>query len=356
MLVGLVLFTEQGWADSWQHSTSFRVATEFETNPAMLPTYKRGVWRALLDPSYTLIRSAGVNELRAGLALKIARSSNKTQSVDREDPSVFLGWRRQSDVGEFGVSAKYDEVATRATETDATGQTLVDSTRASRTISASWSKALSERSTLSADGAFEGVSYDSGTYIDYSSQSGSLNLNYILSEHSTSFLKVSGVKHIPDAGGSSSRLANAMVGLNWKTEYLDLTAQVGQFKRSGNNIGSQGSVAVKYAGQRTQLDLNVDRKISPGGLGGFVKTDHASGSWSYATSENSRTGINVGWLKNHSITDDVSRTTEVWWQHDLSLFWRVRTHYLHKTRDAVGVGSATSNIIGLSLAYARSNF
>lgn len=322
----------------------------------MLPTHKDGVWQALFEPSYTLIGSAGVNELRAGLALKVARSSNKTLSVDREDPSASLGWRRQSDVGEFGVSAKYDEVATRATETDATGQILIDSTRASRALSASWNKALSERGTLSADGAYERVSYNGGTYINYSTQSGNLNLSYALSEHSTSFLKVSGIKYFPDGGGPSSRLANAMLGVNWKMEYLDLTVQVGQSKRSGESTGSQGAVAMQYTGQRTQLALNADRKVSPSGLGGFVKADQVRGSWSQTLSENSRTGINIGWLKNRSITDDVSRTTEVWLLRDLNSFWGIRTYYLHRTRDSGGIGSAASNMLGIACIYTHSNF
>lgn len=356
LLASLVLCTGQAWADSWQHAVSTRVATEYETNPAMSPTQKDGLWRALFEPGYTLIGQSGANELKAGLSLKIARSSNKTQSVDREDPGIFMGWQRQSEMGEFGISAKYDEVATRSTETDATNLILIDGTRASRAVSANWSKSLSERSTLSVDGTNEDVSYDSGAYVNYTTQSGNLNFNYALSEHSASFLMLSGVKYRPDGDSPSSRFASATLGLNWKIESLDLTVQVGQSKRTGSNTALQGALAVRHTGQRTQLALDADRRTSSSGLGGFIKTDQVKGSWSYALSDNSRTGINMGWLKNRSITDDVSRTTDIWMQRDLTSFWGVRTYYLRKTRDADGIGSATSDMLGVALIYNHSNF
>ena len=91
-------------------------------------------------------------------------------------------------------------------------------------------------------------------------------------------------------------------------------------------------------------------------MGGFVTTDQVNGRWSYDLSEQSRTGISAGWRKNRTITDDVSRTTDVWWQRDLSPFWTVRAHCLHRIREGGGAGGASSNILGLSLAYTRSDF
>ncbi len=357
LLAGLMLCTGQGWADSWQHAVSSRISTEFDTNPALSPTYPGGIWRALFEPSYTLTGRVGPNELKAGLALQLARSSNKTLSQNRDDPHVFLDWLRQSDAGEFGISSKYDEIATRYAGIDATGLVPIDTTRASRTLSGSWSKALSERSTLSADGAYEGVSYKSGTYVDYATQSGGLKFSHALSERSTPFLRVSGTKYIPAGGGPSSRLANAMLGLNWKVEHMDLTMQAGKSKRSGGITDSQGAVAAQYAGQRTQLVLNADRMVTSSGLGGFVKADHVNGSWSYALNEHSNTGIDLDWRKNHSITiNNISTTTGVWLQRNLNPLWGMRTYYQHRIIKGDGVDGASSNMLGLSFVYTSSDF
>lgn len=323
----------------------------------MVPVNQIGIRRYLFEPSYTIKRAGGANELNAGIALQIARSSNQALSQNREDPSVFLDWRRQSDTGEFGLSARYNEVSTRVAEIDNTVPGFVDSTRASRTMSGSWSKSLSERSTLSADGSYEDVFYKGGTYVDYATQSGGLKYSYAWSDRSTPFLGVSNVKYVPDGGGTSSRLTDAVLGWNWKTsDYLEGTLQVGKSRESNAMMSKHGAASVQYTGRRTQLALNADRHTSPGGMGGFVTTDQVNGRWSYDLSEYSRTGINAGWRKNRTITDDVSRSTDAWWQRDLNPFWMVRAHCLHRIREGGVAGGASSNILGLSLIYTYSDF
>lgn len=358
LLAGLVIYTEQSRADSWQHAVSSRISTEFDTNPAMSSIYPGGVKRALFEPSYTLVGRVGASEFKAGLALQIARSSNNALSQNRDSPSVFIEWLRQSDAGEFSISSRYDEIATRDAGIDATGQVSIGSTRASRTLLASWSKALSERSTLSVDGAYTGVSYEGGAYVDYATQSTGMNFNYEWSETVAPFLRVSNVDQVPAGGGPTSSRANILFGLNLKvSEHLDCTIQAGKSKGGGtdSNNSSQRGVAIQYTGQRTQLALNADHQASPSGLGGFVIADQVNGNWSYDLSEHSRTGISIGWRKNRSITDDTNRTADVWMQHDLNSYWSARTHYLHRAHEGGGVGGATSHLIGFALIYTRSD-
>lgn len=357
LLAGIILYQGRGWAETWQHAVSSRISTEFDTNPAMSPTYPGSVWRAMFEPSYTLTGRVGASELKAGLALQIARSSNKTLSQNRDGPSVFLDWLHQSDAGEFGISSRYAEIATRDAGIDATGLVPVDSTRASRSLSGRWSNALSERSTLSADGAYEDVSYKGGAFVDYATGSGGLKLSYAFSELSTTFLSVSGVKYVPAGGGPSSRLATATLGLNWKAGYMDWTLQAGQSKGGEGNTGLQGAASVQYTGQRAQLVLNADRQISSSGLGGFVKADHMRGSWNYALSEYSNTGIDLNWSNNRSIaTNNIRTTTGVWLQRNLNPLWGVRTYFQHNIIKGGGVDGASSNILGLSLTYTHSDF
>lgn len=353
----LALYSGQSWADPWQQAWSARVSTEYDSNPTMNPAYHDGIWRSMFVPSYKLNRTGDANELNAGVAVQIARSSNKTLSRDRNDPSVFLDGRRQSDAGEFGLSAKYDEVATRIAELDNAGPFSVDSTRASRTMSGSWSKALSERSTLLADGSYQGVSYRGGPYVNYANQTAGLKLSYAWSEYSTPFLRVSNVKYVPADGGPSSSLASATLGWNWKVaDYLEGTLQAGESRSSTAQMSTQGAVEVKYAGQRTGLVLNANRQVTPSGLGGFVAADQANGSWSYALSERSNTGIYLGWRKSHFITYFTNSSTGAWLQRELNSFWVVRTNYLHKTSEQDGFGRASSNILGIAFVYTHTDF
>lgn len=359
LLVGLMFCTGLVWADSWQHAATSRMSTEFDTNPGMSPVYRGGIWRALFEPSYMLTRTTGASEWKAGFALQVARSSNKAISLDREDPSVSLDWRHRSEVGEFGIVARYDQVATRTSETDATGRVATDSTRASRTLSASWSRALSERSALSVNSAYSSVAYRRGAYVDYATLSTGMKFSYEWSESIAPFISLSSADQTPAGGGVSSRHTNVLLGMNWKVlEHLESTIQAGKSKSSGTggNNSSQGGVAARYAAQRTRLSLNADRQVSASGLGGFVTADQLNGSWGYDLNEHSSVGISAGWRKNRSITDDVSRNADVWLQRELNSFWNLRAHYLHRTRTGGVVGGATSDMLGLALNYTHSDF
>ena len=354
---GLMFYTGQSFAATWQQALSARATTEYETNPALSSTNQSRTRRFLIEPDYTLARADGVDELKAGLALQIVRSSNQAVSLNREDPRAFLNWSHQSNVGEFGISARYEEMATRATEMDSTGLTTVDGTRTTRTTAASWSKALSERSTLSADGAYSSVFYKNGANVDYVTRSGGLKLSHEISEGVVPFINMSYVDQKLAGSVSSSRRVNAILGLNWKTtERLNLTTYAG---RSRSNTASSGStnqygLAAQYVGQLTGFSIKADRQTSPSGLGGFITSDQISSSLSHDFSERNKAGIDMGWRKNRSITNDINRNMDAWFQHDLSAFWHIRAHCLRRIREAGIVGRASSNLIGITLTYRNS--
>ena len=358
LLAGLTLYSGPGWAAAWQQAVSARAATEYDTNPAMATVSHDAIWRTTFYPSYTLTGTADANELKAGLALQVARSSNQVVSQNRDDPSAFLNWQHQNETGVLGVSARYDEASTRIAEFNGSGLVAADGTRATRTASANWSSALGERSTLAVDGVYTGISYQGGTYVDYVTQSGNVSFNYAWSEHSKPFIKVSYVDHAPDGGGPTNRRTSAMAGMTQKIAQLDWSVQAGQSRSSGADSSrtTQGGAGLNYTGQLTQLALKADRQVSSSGLGGFVKSDQMNGSWSYDMSERSRFGVDVGWRKNHSITNNFNRNAGVWLQRDLNSFWGMRTYYQHKISGGDGVNGASSNILGFSIAYTNPDF
>ena len=352
-----MVLSGQIWASAWQQGGSVRVSTEYDTNPAMDPAYRGGIWRSIVEPSYQLKRTGDANELNAGLALQMARSSNKTLSQDRDNPSVFVGWRRQKERGEFGLSARYDEVQTRISEIDNTGPNSVDNTRATRAISGNWSEALSERSTLALNGAYNDVSYKGGPLVDYVTRFGGLMFSYAWSERSAPFLRMSYSDTEPAGSNTRSRFANALLGWSWKVEdYLEGSLQAGKSKTSGTGLAKQAAAEVKYKGQRAGLALNADRHVSPSGAGGFVTVDQVKGSWSYALSERSNTGIDLEWRKNYYLTNIITRTASAWLQQELNPRWGMRTYYQHKISERVELGKATSDILGIALVYTYADF
>ena len=116
MLILIVFYSRMDWAASWRQDGTFRVSAEYETNPSMVLANSSGVWQSAFAPSYTLTRTSDINELNAGVSLRIVRASNKALSQDRNDPGAFLGWNGRSEAGNFAISAKYDETSTRISE------------------------------------------------------------------------------------------------------------------------------------------------------------------------------------------------------------------------------------------------
>jgi hypothetical protein len=360
--VVVVLCSSQSGADTWQQVWSARASTEYDSNPAMIrasqiQASQVEVWRSIFEPSYTLHGTNGVNEMGAGLALQVARSSNKVLSPNREDARGFLNWQRHNDKGEFGLSGVYDEAATRNTAIDNTGPGFADSTRASRTLSAQLSQALSERTNFGLDGSYEKVSYKGGAFTDYVSRSGGMKLDYAWSEYSVPFFRVSYADYKPDYYASSlSRLTNVVLGCNWKiSDYLQWSLQGGRSKVDGAKASTQGAATIQYSGQRARVDVNASRQVTTSGLGGFIKVDQAKGGWSYIWSEHSKIGIDLAWQKNHYITTITQNTTGTWLQYDTNQFWRTRMYYLHKVnRDALG--KAYSNVLGVAVTYTPAGF
>jgi hypothetical protein len=291
----------------------------------------------------------------------MARSSNKTLSPDRDSPTVFLNWLRPSESGEFGINTRYAETTTRDSGgVDSAGRVPESSTRASRSLSGNWRKELSERSSLSADTAYAKVTYNGGgTYTDYSTQSGGLRISYVMSEQITSFIRVSGNKYIPANGGASSNLTDAALGLSWSAEYLDWTVQAGKSRVGSDSSSTQSSIQAHYTGQQSQLTLNAGRSITPGGLGGFIKSDLVRGGWSYVLSEYSNTGFDLERRKNPSTATSSSTTSNssnVWISHNLTSLWSMRTYIQHRNYQGRETGRASSNLLGLSLTYLNPDF
>ena len=322
-----------------------------------------GIWRAYFEPSYTLKKIAGANELDAGVALRVERSSNKTLSQNREDPTVFFDWLRRSDTGEFGVSARHEESATRYAAIDNIATAFADSTRASSTVSGHWSAELSERSTLLADGAYEAVFYRGGPFVNYDNQSAGLRFSQALSDRNTLFVRMSNVKYVPTGGSApagtstSSQLANTTLGWEWKAaDYLAGSLQMGKQRSSVSGYGTQGIADVRYTGQRSGLVFSAGRQVSPSGLGGFVKNDLVNGNWNYAMSELSNIGIDLQWQKSHLTTDIINSSAGAWLQHDLSSYWMVRANYLHRDIKQSGVNGAYADIVGITFTYTHADF
>lgn len=357
-LTGLATHAEVSRAEIWQQAMSARASTEYETNPAMSSVRQQGVWREILAPSYTLAGTFGADELNAGASVHVERSSNKALRQDREDPRVSLNWNHTGETSEFGIDARYNEVATRSYEYDGLGVVLTDGTRTTRNVSASWKKSLNERSTLDVNEGYTKTTFKGGTFTDFSSQTGGVMYSYVWSENLSPFVRAS-YDEYSSADSSHRRRYSAMLGANWKSsEQMGGSVQAGQSRGdgTGSSNSSQGAMTMQYSGQQTVVSLSANRLVVVSGLGGFATTKRVNGSLRYELDERDRAGLDLGWTRSYLVAESTNRILTIWLQRDLNAYFGARMSVLRRSSGGDGIHGASSNVVGLSFSYANPNF
>lgn len=356
LLPALVFYSAGVQAASWQQMWSAKVATEYESNPAMIPTFQQDIWRSILEPSYKASGTEGPDELDAAASVQIARSSNKVLSPNRQDARGSIDWRRHSETGEWGLSGGYQEIGTRLLGiNNVLG--APDNTQASSSLSGRLNQSLNEQATFGVDGSYEHVSYRGGTFVDYTARSAGMKLGYAWSEYSTPFLRMSYATYEPANGNPASHLSSALLGWEWAiSEELNLSVQAGKSRVNDEPMNKQGMAALQYSGSRTVLALNASRQVLASGLGGFIRVDQAQGNWDYALSERSKTGIDLQWQKNFLAIKILNYSAGAWLQYDTNSYWRARMYFQHKISQQEGVGRAYSNLLGLAVTFTPADF
>ena len=362
LLSGLVL-SAGSWADTLQQSFSASASEDYITNPLLNPALQGlSAWRTKIEPNYMLTNTSGADELKADLDLLSVRSSNTGIIADGNFPTATLGWVRQNERGNFDMSASYHVASTMTEIPSTTGLVPASSTSTSRNLSADWSREVSQRTTLTLNGAYKDVTFNSsGSSTDLSSfytRTGGLKLNYQLNEQAGTYMNFSYVD-FATTGGSQVGIYNAWLGLNWHaSEQLEWTLQGGPSRVVGSGGGNtttstdfQGGTTMSYKGQLSNFVLSVNRQSTPNGMGGIIIVDQAKGDFSYDLSERSQTGLDLGWSKFDSLSVGLYRTSGVWLHHAISEFWGIKTYLNHNTSVWGGFSPATSNMIGFSLAY-----
>jgi hypothetical protein len=366
LLSGLMLFAGEGWADSLQQNLSARASEEYITNPLLNPALQGlSAWRSTVDPNYMLTKVSGADQLTANLDLLLVHSSNTSIIANGGFPTATFGWNRQGDKGKFDITTSYNVASTMTAIPSTVGIVSANSTSTSRNLSADWSRELSERTTLTLNGAYIHTTFsgngNSASLYGFDTQSSGAKLNYAWNEQSATFMNLSYVDFVPTGGGPSSRIYNAGLGLNWSaSERLDWTLQAGpsRLESPGGSAGTtttttslQGGMTMNYKGQLTNLVLNANRQSTPSGLGAIIMVDQVNGNLSYDLSERSKTGLDLGWSKYDALTVSFYRTAGVWLRHDFNTSWWMKAYINHNTSVLGNLNPAMSNMIGFSIAY-----
>lgn len=346
-------------AATWEQALSLPVSVEYESNPRLSETDRQSVRRTLLTPDYSLTATDGTDQWFARLRLRIERSSNTAISADREDPSIDLGWNHAHETGQFGLTAHFDKKSTRLSELEDTGQLTNDNTRRSRTLSANWSNALSERYTLNLNASLNKVSFDgAGSGLnDYQDKSISAQLGYSLDAQTDTFARIS-LSRFEPVSGSSTKIRSLDIGATWAlSERINITGSAGVNDSSGatTESGWQARFDMSYLTERSHSNLGLSRTRSPSGAGVVNESNQLQAGWRYALSERDNVGVNFNWRENLSTNTGKTLRLGANYTRQLSPSWDFRVSAQRLKRDD-DVSNAFSNTLTATLVYKLTDF
>lgn len=360
LAAGCTLGTIPALAGEWQQSISLPTSLEYDSNLPLSATNKQGVSRLIVVPAYNLVGTYGIDEFKTGLGLRVERSSDRSVSLDREDPNLLLGWRRLTETGEFGLTTKYDEVSSRAAGLQETGRVAADSSRKTLSVGGNWRSAVTELGTLTADADYKAVTYKAGTQTNFDNLAASVTWAQAWSERIEPFLRFSVSHYDPDKStAATSDYYTATAGVKVKaSEHLEWTAQggLGRVSARTSDTSWQGSFVMRYLGDRYDVTLNTGRSMAVSGDGGFVASDRVTGAFGYAIDERSGLGLSASWQDNKGPNPNTMQQLGAWASHDLSPFWHARLYYQHKLRRQDGQPDASGDVLGVTLVYSPPGF
>ena len=170
-------------AAEWSIEPSISLGEEYNDNIRFTTSPHPGVWQSRISPSLRLSSKTEVSEVSGSAQMSIIQYSGDPQVENRNDSFLTLLTSLQSERNTWAMNASYKQDSTAESERLATGVVQVRTQRSATSLSPSWTRTLTERSTFRLDYNYQEVKYDTRINLnDYTSQQVGGTLQYQLSE------------------------------------------------------------------------------------------------------------------------------------------------------------------------------
>ena len=277
---------------------------EFDTNPVLSQNNAESIWRYTFNPRYSLSAVDERNRFFSNAGLNVVRTTNKNITADRQDPNLSLGWDRELERGRFSVVGVYNRTSSRFREFRNTGFVDNDGTSISKSLSAIWNHAISEKLDYSLGGNLT-KNINSGTIIlapETLRKTVNSTLTYAFNEYVSPFVQFSYTKFNPNGiGNIASNSKNYIAGLRYAiNSQLSVSGSTGVTDISTGGRGKLINVNVDYLGERYSANVTAGRNSSPSDIGQFQESDSIAANYNYLVSDKSSVGADFSISKNNA--------------------------------------------------------
>lgn len=357
LAIGLVTCSSPVNAAIVLQKISVVTGVEYESNPTFTSSNQRSVLRATALPTYTAFLVDEKNRWFTTAGLSVQRSSDSAVSESRQDPNLVVGWEHEYDKGTFNISADYSKTSSRLNEFSTNGVIDQDGSATTKSISASWSRSLTERLNLSAAGQYSQINYARSGFSNYKSKSLNSSLTYEWNERINTFAQIGISELNSELNSTQSRFSKSLlVGTTaMLSPTFNMSANAGINHRQGSGAGLVANISMSYLAERYNLQGSLSRNVTPSGIGEFQQTNNLNVRYVYELSEKSRVGSDFAISSNGSTAGNNTLQVGGWYAKELSDSMQFRIN-LNRKQLTNASQSASSNIIGISLNYNTPNF
>lgn len=336
---------------------SVAFGTDFDSNPQMTDD-KQSLQRYFITPRYSISAYDNQDRWYSNASLRIQRSSDKQLAVDREDPTINIGWEREQDKGRLSVFTSYVKNSTRITEFDGTGLVVSDGASVTRSIGANWQRFITDKINFTLGGQYLKTDFSGGgNFTNFSTKSLNSSINYALSDRINPYVQVGYTEFNTDTVGSEvTKSQSYLAGANFViTPRLNINAGYGITHISAIGNGKNINSGLSYLGERYQLRGAVARSVSPSAIGRFQESDRLTLAYGYDLSEKSRLGADFTWRINNTLNSVRTKQLTSFYARDLSDYWQMRLSLQFRELESDNVNT-NGETLGLSLTYNTPEF
>jgi len=377
----------------WSFEPSVSLRSEYNDNIQLTPDPHPTVWGMMLSPDVKFSAATETLTVTGGLNLSFNRYLNQPQlNIDNYDLSLRSRYKAERDSLQLDFDAIRD--STLVSELATTGVVLAYAPRNLLTVTPSWSRALTEATSISASYRYTNVRYQhtSGTNLtDYQDQSASLGMQSNVDEGKVLNLAAYYDRYETPSPQTRQNTYGVHGGYDHAfSETLRGTFLVG-WRRTQSTVSSQvlicdgpivvgicnGTVTETTAVQkqntsgftlnavlekRSETDTvtgRLSQEIYPSGAGSLVQTQRVGINWAKQWSPTLTSNVDAAAYQTDYIGGVVTSSNSRYYSLNSSLSWRlsewgkldVGYNYARQKYDTAPV-AASNNVIFLSLSYA----
>ncbi|WP_009205892.1 porin family protein [Sulfuricella denitrificans] len=392
-------------AAEWSIEPSISLREEYNDNIRFTASPHPSVWQSRLTPSVKLSSATEVSEVSGSAQMSINQYAGDPQVENRNDLFFTLLTRFRSELNAWAMNASYKQDST-AEERNTTGVVQVRTQRSVLGLSPSWTRTLTERSSVKLDYNFQDVKYGQINLNDYTYQQVGGTLSYQLSERDqvTVSANYSALKYAPtsrlltgvtiisidpgiislgsgtDASLNESSTRNIQVGATHQfSETLNGSLSVGRrstvssvnhtctscytivgtpistFTSETSGSGSSFSATLEKTFDAATVSGFASRETNPSGSG-LVETDRVGVSLNKSLTEKLTAAVDVA--SYHTKYISLASPSSRYYTFDPRLNWRftewwtLDAGYRYQRYESEAVANTTtSNAVYLNLAY-----